>query len=641
MAGIKALGQELEALKKFIRPERLGWKNEIERIELLETYEELSALIDRATKSDKELTAEECQPFIDFLANRWKRIQQTDLAYTFDPHSPINQICWLLAERLSPVVNKEAVKLLMFNIDLSDQMSGQDLYELKPWQFVLSDDVNNPRIIMVSDCLSFAKEDGVFKHTSLEDGQVKPLTESERARVIKHSPAATAFHEAAQQLRDYVKRDSSMYGYINRFIEKLRYGGAHGGRGGQEYIAGADANEGIFEFAEFLDKLTEDERRRLFAMTAPRFRDNIGTIWNRMKNPGVRANGEIQRTEFCVEVNAAELNTISRENEQALREWTPEFVRKIQEGALDNQKTKLEEKLKEKEDSFTKLLEEKISYQPDITTGIAGNARLFAQLDGNPKSRAETISGLIEKYPSLGITLRIADRAANENRLLPANAFPEFHQTVDSVCPPLTSIQDAKALRTALWQLTDADKIIYLQQLGDNKLAELVPNTAALINLVSGEEEDTQHLSTKAKIAIVNSFLAKPYFKETITSYAPLIPLISNINVDRRECDTIKIGPVLENCEDADLGALEALLLLIDDTKVNAFLGNLGNACLKRLTEKSPGHVIAVFESKLDKLPQKIMIEQMRSFIENQKAIARLESLSEESSSRGGQGMVR
>ncbi|KTD51618.1 Ras family GTPase [Legionella quinlivanii] len=638
MTSVKALGEEIEALKKYIRPERLGWKNEIERIELLETYEELSALIDRATKSDKELTAEECQPFIDFLANRWKRIQQTDLAYTFNPHSPINQICWLLAERLSPVVNKEAVKLLMFNIDLSDQMSGQDLFDLKPWQFVLSDDVNNPRIIMVADCLSFAKEDGVFKHTTLEEGQSKVLTETERERVIKHSPAATAFHEAAQELRDYIKRDQSMHGYITRFIEKLRHGGAHGraqgGRGGQEHNAGADANEGILEFAEFLDKLTKDEQSRLFAMTVPQYRDTVGTIWNRMKNPGVRANGEVQGTEFCVEVNAAELSTINREKEQELKEWIPGFVRKIQEGALDNQKTELEKKLKEKEDGFTKLMEEKISYQPDITTGIAGNARLFAQLEGNPKSRAETISALLGKYPSLGITLRIADKPANESRLLPATAVPEFHQTVDSLCPPLNSIQDAKALRIALWQLTDADKMVYLQQLGDTKLAELVPNTAALINLVSGVDEDTYHLSGRSKIAIVNNFLAKPYFKETITSYASLIPLIRNINVDRRERDTIKIGPVLESCKDADLGALEALWPLIDKSKLGAFLDNLGKAFLKKMIAKTPEQVINGFEDKLDNLPQR-MADQMRSLIENQKVMARLELLSSESSSWG------
>lgn len=632
MAGMKAIGQELQALQKMISRERLGWKNELERIELLQSYEELNALIEMAVESDKELTTEECQPFINFLENRWKRIQQTDLAYCLNPHSPMKQICWLLAEKLSPVVKQPAVKLLMSNLDLSEQMSGQDLYDLKPWQFVLSDDVNNPRIIMVADCLSFAKEDGVLKHTTLEEGQSKPLTESERERVIKHSPAATAFHEAAQELRDYIKSDQSMYGYINRFIEKLRYGGAHGGRGGQEYIAGADANEGIIEFAEFLDKLTKDEQTRLFAMTVPQYRDTVGTIWNRMKNPGVRANGEVQSTEFCVEVNATELSTINREKEAELRAWTPEFVRRIQQGATDDQKTRLEDKLKEKEEGFTKLLEEKIFYQPDSTTGIAGNARLFAQLDGNPKSRAEIISGLIEKYPSLGITLRIADRAANENRLLPANTFPEFHQTVDSVCPPLDSIQDAKALRIALWQLADADKIVYLQQLGDTKLSQLVPNTAALINLLSGEDEDTHHLSTKAKVAIVNSFLAKPYFKETIKSYAPLIPLIRNINIDRRERDTIKIGPVLESCEDADFSALEALWPLIDKTKLGAFLGNLGNACLKKMLERSPEHVIDTFEDKLDQLPQQ-MANQMRSLIENQKVIARLELLSAASSS--------
>ncbi|CAM2906520.1 Uncharacterised protein [Legionella steigerwaltii] len=331
-----------------------------------------------------------------------------------------------------------------------------------------------------------------------------------------------------------------MGGYLERFINKLREGRAHGGRGGEEYNAGSDANIGIIEFAEFIDNLTEEERTKLFACTIEKFINDgrvdgkpptdIGVIWERLRNPGITPTGERQTFQQCVEVNGSELAYILRENQELLMGWTPKFAQDTEK--TDNKRIRLDKEIDKAEKNLLSLIEGKRIYSPTISYGEESKISLLSQLIENED---KIIVSLIKNHPYFGIGLRLQLHDIKQGSLNTIEALDyqkRLEEIVTSHCPSYeTTLNSVSTLREILLQLpSNKDKIELLKQLNESLLTKLIPDTNALLNLIS-EAESGKGFNSESKLSVINFFFEKEYFKPAGQNSSEVVRFLKNCNI--------------------------------------------------------------------------------------------------------------
>ncbi|MDR3491318.1 MAG: hypothetical protein P4M12_04640 [Gammaproteobacteria bacterium] len=303
------------------------------------TLRELQYLISQS--SHLEATPENLKGFKDFLANRWEYVRKTDLSYPHRMNINTNIICWLLANDIASVLSSTPYNLLMPSMQHPiNEVTLNDWNDLQLHEFILNDD--ETRFIEVADCIQYAEDDGILKYTSLfpaleqpglESG-IKLLSETEKHRVIFHSPEATAYYVALHNLLEVKNRGMSLGSFVRRLMNQLFAGGVHA-LNIEDHNAevGSAAIDGITEFNRFLLTLENDERAIIFNSCAPNLTvgRNFEIIWLRLLSR-VAMQGRIALSEErineiiiilenegfedqpCIELLAISLNQILQHN---------------------------------------------------------------------------------------------------------------------------------------------------------------------------------------------------------------------------------------------------------------------------------------------------------------------------------------
>jgi len=281
----------------------------------------------------------------EFLARRWEIISSfPELSYNVSPENKVNQACLVLAGYLEKITEGKVSRyqLLMPTLTVTtNEASSTDLTEnvLELQQFILSDD--GSRFIEILPCLKFAEKDGIFKHTSLFDGQPSELSEQEIKKLTQHSKEALEYWQAIRKRKEAEEKSESFGAHLTRLIDKLREGGAHNAayveeksQAGSELNSGGAANVAIAVFSEFLTTLDRDERNALMQLTAPGLTVSVengnreptfADIWAIL----ARAKHEkYQKVIFCVELNANDIDRIYKNNKTWLDKTFPRNAKK-------------------------------------------------------------------------------------------------------------------------------------------------------------------------------------------------------------------------------------------------------------------------------------------------------------------------
>jgi len=159
-------------------------KNEMSELKI--TTNELHLLCNITNENEFKKEAKE------FLANRWQRIKNTNLAYPHAGGHPVSEACYRISCYLEKIHNeKNRYHFLMPTIEVTESLiSLENISKFKPYEFVMTDD--NKSMIILSECLEYANKfpphnDGTIQlqPTRLLNNQSShTLSDRERARVI-------------------------------------------------------------------------------------------------------------------------------------------------------------------------------------------------------------------------------------------------------------------------------------------------------------------------------------------------------------------------------------------------------------------------------------------------------------------------
>lgn len=276
---------------------------------------------DNPSRSDEDDIPEECCAKLkEILKLRWERIRHTLLGYTEDYHNPINLCCYQLATHIEQSQRGlSRFQLLMPSIEVTESaVTGMRLDEpdLTPAHFILNDD--QTVFVHVGDCLAFAENDGVLKHTFvLHQGQTKILSESEKTRLLSHSREAQKYYADIAKRHEYTHEECTIGGLLTKLIEGLRAGDSI--HGGTEYEAGSDANVAIDCFFEKYDFLPDSvrknvERKGCIDTFHGGTRVALKELFSRLRNPASVKNESDQLTIYCVHLISDSLQTILEAN---------------------------------------------------------------------------------------------------------------------------------------------------------------------------------------------------------------------------------------------------------------------------------------------------------------------------------------
>ena len=255
---------------------------------------------------------------LQYLNERWRRVQNTDIQYLHDFTHPANTACIAIAKYLGELLHRPYLVLLMptlKDVDCDEYLTSSYNEELELSEIILSD--CNKRIIHVLDVLDSAQEDGQLKHNSLFHGQVKCLSDTERNKVLSRHSCIKEAYDAVQARAHFKWFGETVGAYLHRLIEGLRDGGAHGL--GEEFNSGVDANVAILVFSEYLETLSDDTKDALMrAMKFDRFQYmanptsiSIEMLWGRLARPNDK---NYKEATYCVQLIANQLAEILENN---------------------------------------------------------------------------------------------------------------------------------------------------------------------------------------------------------------------------------------------------------------------------------------------------------------------------------------
>lgn len=293
---LQEITQGLDRQREESKREESKSTFDVKLLDLLLTVDTLSQLIESAPTED-EANAINLEPFKQFLARRWECIKNSAFSY-YVTKCPAHELCISLADAMEGVLKTPKYLLLMPSIThVDNEMTATNIGDanLQLHQFILNED--NSRFIEVFPCLEAAEEDGILKHTSIfadaKESDLAPgakkLSKTEQQWIIQHSTATSNYYNSMQELLKLKNDGVSIGAFLQRLIKHLYQGSIaghrHAGQGGEELKAGADANEGIVEFFQFLDSL--EKCQVIFSANQPiaeNMQLNSYVIVNKIKN---------------------------------------------------------------------------------------------------------------------------------------------------------------------------------------------------------------------------------------------------------------------------------------------------------------------------------------------------------------------
>ncbi|HHT0604668.1 TPA: hypothetical protein ACTXXA_002080 [Legionella anisa] len=311
--------------------------------------------------------------------------------------------------------------------------------------------------------------------------------------------------------------------------------------------------------------------------------------------------------------------------------WIPQFAKDSQKS--DDKRNRLNKEIDEAEKNLQKVIEGKRVYNPMISYGEKSSISLLKQLAKNDKDRDKVIISLIEKYPHLKVALRLElHQSANQSSLDTKEVLEyrkKLQEIVTNYCPPYESVlHSTKTLRETLLQLSSKDRIELLRQLDESLLIKLVPNTRALIKLIS-DGENGERFNSESSLSIINFFIDKEYFKSSIQDPSEVVRFLINCNIPREKRHSVNVISLLKNSDDADVSTINDILVLLDKTQHHSFLLKIGKSYLDKLLENSPLSIINQFRKNLQEIeknsgPVKSSLKQISVAVEHAWLIAKL-----------------
>ena len=267
------------AITPTLMPPGADLKERLVLVEVNWSFSTLKLLLKKSAELDAN--AVNLQPFFDYLDSRWqviKRIYQ--LSYNFNYKTQLTKVLLSLAQDLAKCKVKDAhhLEILMPElVSLNENMLmdlnqidglAQPYEELRLHHFIL-DDLN--RVINIFDCLGYAKEDAILKHTSAllkitnVEGKIESmpivLEAKEIARIRYSSKEANEFYRATMELHKSNNEAFSAMEALDNLCVYLKMGGMHGGWGGTDNVAGGHTYLGVRNFYDFLQKLSPADKQ--------------------------------------------------------------------------------------------------------------------------------------------------------------------------------------------------------------------------------------------------------------------------------------------------------------------------------------------------------------------------------------------
>lgn len=257
--------------------------------------------------------------WIVFFKGRWDNaLVNTDTQYLHDLTNPANQACIAIARELGKILNVSYLGLLMpslLDVPASDYTTSSYMENDLLWHDLILSDCNT-RIIHIPDVLENAQEDGLLKHNSLRFGQAIPLSESEQSRLLSRDVTVKAHYDALKARIAFKLNGDTVGAALARLIHGLRDGGVQGS--GKEKDSGAEANEAIMVFHEYLETLDPTIKKQLLeAHTFDRYTGprpeaySVEMLWGRLARPD---HTDYTETIFCVQIIATRLEDILNQN---------------------------------------------------------------------------------------------------------------------------------------------------------------------------------------------------------------------------------------------------------------------------------------------------------------------------------------
>lgn len=410
------------------------------------------------------------------------------------------------------------LKLLMPNIDTGQQFET-NLCALLPHQIILSKHTP-PLVIEVAACVRSAPVYMKFQYTSsTTDG--KNVLKNEEVNVLKlHSKEADKAVTVIDNMVTFINSDNSVLTAIKRLIAGLRAGGVHGGHGGEEHKAGADANVAITDFSKYLAKLTSEEKDRLFSNSAE-FRD----AWERLSNP---TQDRVQGVRLCVEVIAGNIEVAIRD--EAKFTWEPVYYQASRERPKW-ESTPFKEQIEESQEQLHVALNQRVPTfnQERVNRRNSNNCLLQSYIGMTNENQIDELKQVVKQHGYLRFLLPLIRTGLDQMHFVllysflePSNELP-LEQDVKQFLECLNKTQPQVQI-----QLINSQLMKYISLIDDHKkLIELLTNQF----FIRGIE-----FSSEVKIAIINKVFANHQFRENYVDTVEALYYIltkANLNLNK------------------------------------------------------------------------------------------------------------
>jgi ankyrin repeat protein len=282
----------------------------LEFLEVQKSLQEVNVIIQSETSPREKLSQ-----FIDFLDNRWKRINKTSLNYCYAPTLPITTFCHNLAKMLAlnqSDKDASAYKFLMptiLNVTAKNPYTFEveKLDDLPLGKFILDADQVCPiPFYILSSYFSFKKEKYTADH--IQSALFNPYKKSELNKdelilLVNASKEAIELNNTCNACLS-APSNAPIYEALYNLRDGLDRGSIKGA--GSEGIAAAVAHEAVKKFNYFLSMLPNDTKEKLLNLKSNdgmKFRE-ILELLNRKDT----SNPLDQK--YCVELNQKKINDI-------------------------------------------------------------------------------------------------------------------------------------------------------------------------------------------------------------------------------------------------------------------------------------------------------------------------------------------
>lgn len=165
------------------------------RIESRIAFDKLKRLLEQCNRSKACIDLHKLKAFCHFLSDRWLAIKFTDSSYPHHPRTRANLAYLIFATAINQIEAIDIYTLVMPTVGALNCLTSRGmLMNFRLHEFVLGDD---GRPIEIAKCLDEAlnNKTDALHHTS---GDKRPLSKSEKERVINHSSEANEYYDALQ-----------------------------------------------------------------------------------------------------------------------------------------------------------------------------------------------------------------------------------------------------------------------------------------------------------------------------------------------------------------------------------------------------------------------------------------------------------